>query len=143
MPGFPLVMTRPASGQVLKTRGSSRVGSGGVGNLTGRVGLGQDVFMYHGVGPGHPGSIRPAKKDPTHEQPWNIRPVLSCLCAVQRCFVPTLTPLQLETHFWEKILGISIGRVFGVLTGVRPPCNKPSLGGLIFAVLSLITANMM
>ena len=40
---------------VSKPRGSSRVGSGGVGNLTGRVGSGrvgsgQEVFQYHGSG---------------------------------------------------------------------------------------------
>ena len=30
---------------------------------------------------------------------------------------PLLTPSQLETHFKDKLLGISIGRGFGVLKG--------------------------
>ena len=49
-------MTQP-TGRVRmssKPRGSSRVGSGGVRNLTVRVVLGQDVFECHGSGRGHP-----------------------------------------------------------------------------------------
>ena len=48
--GFSRVMTRPADRvrRYKKTRGSNRVGPGGVGNPTGRVGSGLEVFKYYG-----------------------------------------------------------------------------------------------
>lgn len=43
-----------------KSRGSSRVWSGGVGNFKGRVGSGgvRFFFKFHGVGPGRPDAIQ-------------------------------------------------------------------------------------
>ena len=46
------------TGGISKTHGWSRVGPGGVGSLTGRVRSGEELFRYHGAGPGHPGTIR-------------------------------------------------------------------------------------
>ena len=59
-PGFSRVMTRPA-GRVRSRPGSSRVGSGGVRNLTGRVGsdrVGSDRVGSGRVGSGRVGSGR-------------------------------------------------------------------------------------
>lgn len=50
--------------------GSSRVGRGGVGNLTGRIASGQEVFKNSPVGVG------PPRPDPTREKqsgPWEAR----------------------------------------------------------------------
>ena len=55
--------------QQKKTRGSSRVRSGGVRNLTDRAGLGQDLFKISRVGPGHPKVIRTARSNTSREKP--------------------------------------------------------------------------
>ena len=66
-------------GQVGLKKPAGRVGSRkevGAGNLTDRVGSGQEVFKYHGSGRdgNHPDPIRPARRDPTRENSWkNIR----------------------------------------------------------------------
>ena len=66
-------MTRPAAPVMMLSKknivGASRVGSEGVGNLTGRVGLGREVFDISPVGSGRPGPARPASNDPTREYP--------------------------------------------------------------------------
>lgn len=62
-------MTRPAGWvkSISKSSGSYRVGSGGVVNLTDRIGLGQEV-LTHGLGSGHPDQIRPARSELTLEK---------------------------------------------------------------------------
>ena len=69
---FSRLMTRSAGRirRFTKARGSSRVGSGGVGNLTGRVASGQEVFTSQGSGPGRLDPVRPARSDLAREKPW-------------------------------------------------------------------------
>ena len=50
-------------------RGSSRVGSEGLRDLPGWVGLGQEAFKDHGVGPGQPDTILPARRGPAGSKP--------------------------------------------------------------------------
>ena len=61
------------SGQeVFKTHGSSRDGSGGARNFTGRAGrVGSEFFQYHGSG--RDTLARPARSDLTPEKPWRFR----------------------------------------------------------------------
>ena len=68
--GFLRVMNRSAGRIIMlsKTCGSSRVGSGGVRNLTGRVGpgrVGSAGFQKSWNGPGHPDPIRPSRSTPS------------------------------------------------------------------------------
>ena len=65
------VMPRPTGRvRVLSTScGSSRVGSGGVGNVTGPVGSGHGGFRSLRVGSDRPDPTRPATSDTARQEP--------------------------------------------------------------------------